>query len=66
MNETYGYSFTWRRWTYGVTGCASQDMAHWIVANQVIADGYSRPRWWQFWRWFEERLPPVDLNKMPS
>ncbi len=58
---TYGYSVRYRAFggtmTVSAEGCESRRQARyqaWQFAKQM---GYTVPKWWQFWRWAEEREP---------
>ena len=52
----YSYELHWTpTWgggttTYGVTCCRSQEDAWAIVVAMAERDGWTPPRWWQWWR----------------
>ena len=61
--NTYSASHTWfptpttaKRLT--ISDCESQENANFGIRRWVLeSKDYTPPRWWQYWRWKEERLP---------
>ena len=43
---------------------ASPEEAKVALARTLALMGYSRPRWWQYWRWNERRLSSNILDRI--
>lgn len=41
---------------FGVDGCASAALAKMRVIEEMKNDGWTPPKWWQFWRRDETRI----------
>jgi len=58
--NTYGHTIVWRHWrgstSVTVDGCATPEQARDEAIRFAIQSGWTRPRWWQWWRW-GDRLP---------
>ncbi len=59
--ELYGAEHTWNngRDYYGVSNCQTRQEAIDGLWRGLNKTGYTKPRWWQFWRW-SERIPPTQ------
>lgn len=62
---TYGQEVIWTRFDgsverFAVEGCATiaeaQTKAFWFAAKS----GWTTPKWWQWWRWGDTRLPNTE------
>ncbi len=56
----------WRDWdgtTHGVmVDATSIYKATFGALRRAVLDGYTRPKWWQFWRWNEKKLWIYDCD----
>ncbi len=56
----------WRDWdgtTHGVmVDATSRYKATFGALRRAVLDGYTRPKWWQFWRWNEKNLWIYDCD----
>lgn len=57
---TFGQQIIWTRRdgtrkVYSVTGRDSWENAQLAVFELARQDGWTYPRWWQYWRWFDTR-----------
>ena len=58
----YGYDITYTelfhgRTTCGVMGHEDLEMAMVEATQLALSDGWTQPRWWQWWRWGDTRVP---------
>jgi hypothetical protein len=57
---TYGYSIEWTTWNgrqrVTVTECSTPQEAYRETLDLAIRSGWTPPRWWQFWRWSDQRV----------
>ncbi len=64
MSNSYGCSFSWHRnggvETYSVSGCASRREAESAILRYLEEAGYRPPRWWEYWRWDEQKPPKLE------
>lgn len=64
MTTTYGQSVVWTdfggssKQTLTVSGCKTLGDAKWKAFHAARQTGWRPPRWWQWWRRFDTRLPP--------
>ncbi len=59
---TYGYEVQWCGTKVSVDGYESRSEAQnaaWKLAKEL---GYTLPRWYEFWRWFEKKEPRADAD----
>lgn len=54
-------SFCGKRATYSVSGCETFADATFQVVQFALADGWTQPRWWQWWRWHDTRIKIEDF-----
>lgn len=58
---TYGYELKYSAFggtcTASVKGCETPEEAQFAVWEMAKHVGYTVPRWWQCWRWAEQREP---------
>ena len=59
----YGRTFTFHMSpgetsTYGVEGCKTVEDANYCLARVLYHGGYRPPKWFEWWRFSERRLPP--------
>ena len=58
----YGQTITWHdspdeTSRVATDGCDSPEQALHEAMKAALLFGYTRPRWWQYWRWSESRFP---------
>ena len=56
---TYGFDIKWGSTTFGVSGCTTRVAAIQEAITFAKSNGWTPPRWWQFWRWMDTRVPKV-------
>lgn len=49
-----------KRWT--VTGCISPQAAEQDGTSMALADGWKPPKWWQFWRRTDTKMPKTAYH----
>ena len=62
----YEYSITYTELFRGKTSCgcmgeSSQEEAIKETVELAKLDGWTQPKWWQFWRWRDTRVPKKYL-----
>lgn len=60
---TYGFEIRWGRKTYSVSWCATREEAVTECVRWARSEGWTRPRWWQFWRAGDNDIPK-DLRHL--
>ena len=58
---SYGYDITYTDFwgcstTCGVSGCPTLEMAKKEALELAESDGWTPPKWWQWWRWNDTRI----------
>jgi hypothetical protein len=68
---TYGQELHWTpgpfdgTMIYGVRGCATPEAAWEAVVATAQRDGWTPPRWWQWWRKRDTKIPHWDHAAHP-
>jgi hypothetical protein len=62
----YGQSIVWTKgggvtYTFTVSGCESHEQAIMEAIGTARRQGWTYPRWWEFWRWGDTR--PLDFAR---
>jgi hypothetical protein len=65
---TYGLRIDWSNWKgevqgIGVSNCDSWEEAYTRATAWATELGWTYPRWWEFWRWFDSRPVMPDSLK---
>lgn len=65
---TYGQTIKWTQWdgtkhAFTVSECESWEEARAIVVEWATERGWTPPKWWQFWRWGDTRLAPLNADE---
>lgn len=58
----YGFSINYGNTSFDVSGCDSLKEAIEICIGMAEHTGWSNPKWWQFWRANDTRVPEEYLN----
>lgn len=52
-------SFNGGSTTCGVDGCETQEQAWYEALELAYMDGWTQPKWWQWWRWGDTRVKHI-------
>ena len=52
----YGYTIKAGHSTYSVSGCQNETWALIKCVGFAQKAGWTNPKWWQYWRWFDTRF----------
>ena len=70
--STYGQQLVWTptpcsgTTMYEVNGHATPEAAWDAVARWAAGDGWTPPRWWQWWRWHDTTVPAWYVAHRPA
>jgi hypothetical protein len=51
----WGYTIRWGDQTFAIKGCESAEEAKAKCVKWVTDNGWTPPKWWQWWRWDDTR-----------
>jgi hypothetical protein len=62
---TYGVTIRWTdrngQQSCGVDGCETREEAWEQAEGFARRGGWTPPKWWQWWRWHDTRLPSANV-----
>jgi hypothetical protein len=63
---TYGFTIKWGHNSFGVSNQPTAEEAQRVCIEWATKHGWTPPKWWQWWRWGDTKLPQSFAAKSPQ
>ena len=63
MGGGYDFTITHGTGAHGIRNAATPEDAKYRCISFAVRSGWTRPRWWQFWRYGETQIIQADVDE---
>lgn len=61
--DKYGQTIKMGDSSWGVHNCDTPEKATNSCIRYATKDGWTNPKWWQFWRWGDTRFTQAEIDE---